>query len=92
MATNTTTNERSFVREIVIGVFATVIGAIIIATLGIGQPDDSRVLTPVPPEPQYATICSTAYGSCPLVQAMHQGQVCTCYDAFGYPRISGITQ
>jgi hypothetical protein len=45
-----------------------------------------------PPTPAWATVCMTTYGGCPLIQTMSPGMVCTCYNVFGIPVISGIAR
>jgi hypothetical protein len=94
-----TRREGFFLREIIVGVLVTVLSALILLLLGIGQGGDPVVSPPLstPPPPQHeqpmmATVCMTGYGSCPLFYTMAPGMPCTCYDAFGYPRVSGITR
>ena len=45
-----------------------------------------------PPQPAWATVCMTTYGACPLFQALSPGMPCTCYNAFGFPVVSGFAR
>ena len=95
----TAIKDNSIMKQIIIGVIVAVLTAIILGTLGIQQKgNDTVVIQPesynseIPRPTRVASVCVTAYGSCPLVQRMDPGMSCICYDMYGYPRLAGTAQ
>lgn len=96
-------SEKSYLKEILVGVVIIVIGGVILAYFE--KKDDPPITINYSPRSNttststyrnsskiVASECMTQYGPCSMKQAVSPGTYCVCYDVFGFPQIVGIAR